>query len=319
MAINWNDPLVQSTLIRGGLEIGGGIASGIGQGKAHDANLQAQRGQDQVAAMLAMLRERGDQADTAATNQRLGYQASGALIGNPLDIQGSRQDMALRRALLFDGPGGGPQYVTPGPSSTVGGYMAQNLPRYDSAKPFFTDTAMAGSEKPFWDTVGGLTNGSVGPNLQSSGYQGVGDVQGAISGGNAAKATAANLDAQNRMAQTNQTEAAIQQALGGGPNGSAKSSQKKEGGGFWKKLANIGLLAAPIVAAPFTGGTSLALIGAGAGAAQGALNGGGAKGALIGGAMGLASSSLAGKAMGNPSGYVKSGVGNVAKRLARPV
>lgn len=55
---------------------------------------------------------------------------------------------------------------------------------------------------------------------------------------------------------------------------------------FWKKLAKIASIAAPIVAAPFTGGTSLALIGAGAGAAGGALSGGGVKGALLGAGLG---------------------------------
>jgi hypothetical protein len=55
---------------------------------------------------------------------------------------------------------------------------------------------------------------------------------------------------------------------------------------FWKNLAKVGLIAAPYVAAPFTGGASLALIGAGAGAAGAALGGGGVKGALLGGAVG---------------------------------
>ncbi len=52
-----------------------------------------------------------------------------------------------------------------------------------------------------------------------------------------------------------------------------------------KTLAKIGLTAAPILAAPFTGGATLAAIGAGAGAASGALDGGW-RGALYGGAMG---------------------------------
>ena len=55
--------------------------------------------------------------------------------------------------------------------------------------------------------------------------------------------------------------------------------------------------AAPIVAAPFTGGTSLALIGAGSGALKGALSGG-AKGALTGAAMGAATSAIGGGAAG---------------------
>ena len=53
-----------------------------------------------------------------------------------------------------------------------------------------------------------------------------------------------------------------------------------------KKLGKIASIAAPIIAAPFTGGTSLALIGAGAGALGGLASGGGLKGALLGAGMG---------------------------------
>ena len=53
-----------------------------------------------------------------------------------------------------------------------------------------------------------------------------------------------------------------------------------------KKLGKIASVAAPIIAAPFTGGTSLALIGAGAGALGGLASGGGLKGALLGAGMG---------------------------------
>ncbi len=53
-----------------------------------------------------------------------------------------------------------------------------------------------------------------------------------------------------------------------------------------KKLGKIVSVAAPIIAAPFTGGTSLALIGAGAGALGGLASGGGLKGALLGAGMG---------------------------------
>lgn len=52
-----------------------------------------------------------------------------------------------------------------------------------------------------------------------------------------------------------------------------------------KTLAKIGLTAAPILAAPFTGGSSLLALSMGAGAAAGALDGGW-RGAIMGGAMG---------------------------------
>jgi hypothetical protein len=66
----------------------------------------------------------------------------------------------------------------------------------------------------------------------------------------------------------------------------SQEADKKKKGGFWKKLGKIALMAAPIIAAPFTGGASLAAIGALSGAASGALSGGGLKGALLGGALG---------------------------------
>jgi hypothetical protein len=55
---------------------------------------------------------------------------------------------------------------------------------------------------------------------------------------------------------------------------------------FWSKLGKIASFAAPIAAAPFTGGTSLALIGAGAGAANAALNKQGLKGMAMGAGLG---------------------------------
>lgn len=53
-----------------------------------------------------------------------------------------------------------------------------------------------------------------------------------------------------------------------------------------RKVGKVASIAAPIVAAPFTGGATLALIGAGAGAANSALSHGGVKGALLGAGLG---------------------------------
>lgn len=81
----------------------------------------------------------------------------------------------------------------------------------------------------------------------------------------------------------------------------APVEEKKKGSPWWKKVLKVAAAAAPIVAAPFTGGTSLALIGAGAGALSGALDGG-KKGALTGGLMGGLTAGLGG-------GAAKLGVG----------
>jgi hypothetical protein len=114
------------------------------------------------------------------------------------------------------------------------------------------------------------------------------------------------LDAQQRMAEPRMSASEkIQAAL----DRDLQAAEKKKGSGFWKKLGKIAAFAAPIVAAPFTGGASLALIGAGAGAAGGLLNGGGLKGALMGGALG-ASPGIGG------AGKVASAGGNVLRSTA---
>jgi hypothetical protein len=74
--------------------------------------------------------------------------------------------------------------------------------------------------------------------------------------------------------------------------------------GFWKKLGKIAAIAAPIAAAPFTGGASLALIGAGSGALGGLLGGGGWKGALMGGGLGSLAG-LGGGALKGMGGFGK--------------
>lgn len=94
--------------------------------------------------------------------------------------------------------------------------------------------------------------------------------------------------------------------------------------GFWKSLGKIALAAAPIAAAPFTGGASLLAIGAGAGAAAGAMDGG-VKGALLGsglgaipglGSMGQAGklgTGIGGKLATGASKFMGAGGGNMGK------
>lgn len=92
--------------------------------------------------------------------------------------------------------------------------------------------------------------------------------------------------------------------------------QKKEGTPWWKKALKIGAMAAPFIAAPFTGGASLALIGAGAGAAGGALNGGGWKGALLGAGMGAIPMPGVGKAAGMATPGITHGLKQAVKNPA---
>ena len=107
-----------------------------------------------------------------------------------------------------------------------------------------------------------------------------------------------------------------------GPTAPAAPAEetKKKGSPWWKKVLKVAAAAAPIVAAPFTGGTSLALIGAGAGALGGALDGG-KKGALTGGLLGGLTAGLGGGAAKTPGVIFETGAfggaaANAAKRAA---
>jgi hypothetical protein len=92
-------------------------------------------------------------------------------------------------------------------------------------------------------------------------------------------------------------------------------------GKTWGKLGKLALKAAPVVAAPFTGGTSLLALGAGTGALSGALEGGGWKGALLGGGLGaIPGGGGAGAAAGSAAKVgTKQALGTVAKNLGKNI
>lgn len=92
---------------------------------------------------------------------------------------------------------------------------------------------------------------------------------------------------------------------------------EKKKGGFWRKFGKIASMVAPIVAAPFTGGASLALIGAGAGAANSALSGGGWKGALMGAGLGAIPGG-GGLPKGAVAPTLRAGLGQAAKKAINP-
>lgn len=87
--------------------------------------------------------------------------------------------------------------------------------------------------------------------------------------------------------------------------------------GFWSTLGKVASYAAPIVAAPFTGGLSTLAIGAGAGAARAALEHKGAKGILGNAALGAAEGVAADKFMPNFGGNDIPDIGNVNSVIDR--
>lgn len=121
---------------------------------------------------------------------------------------------------------------------------------------------------------------------------------------------------QDQSAADQQKRDALFRALDNNPTGQTAQPEAQKGTPWWKKALKVAAVAAPIVAAPFTGGTSLALIGAGSGAASGLLNGGGLKGAVLGAGLGAATGGMGGGAAGGAAQRFTAGA--AAKTLLNP-
>lgn len=282
-------PENQAALIQGGTGLLGGVLGGIGEGQRDEANRQFQY--DQLA-----FQERNADANRALQ----------AAQSDPLATQTARQRAAIMYSLL---PGLRNAQVSsniPGMNHFIpqvsGGLRLPEGGIPQEALAFSTPSAMANAEAQHWRQLG-LDS----PDLSSLGYGQAGT-------------DAMNLAASQPRRGQSAAGQAIQRTVGGKPpkgyEYDKKTGQlKKKGGGFWKTLGKIASVAAPIVAAPFTGGTSLALIGAGAGAAQGALSGGGWRGALMGAGMGAIPG--VGGASG-AAGGATSALGKIGQSLTTP-
>lgn len=312
-----------ASLAGSAMTLAGGAMAGKGQQKATEAELQIAKDR------LAFDKDRTaqDRAVTQAKN-------AGDLVGNPLQDQARRNQLSMMRQAML---GNLNTSVTP-PAHLAGYTGSVTMPTLtDAQMPFLQPGAMAAAEAPKWNVINGMAPGTMSSQgLSNMGYGDAAATQAALTnavGGSGAAQQAqpkapqsaeesfnANYDAiKAAKAQTGDWEKAYQQVTGEAwPKGQhitiddagghmAKDASK------WKTAANIALTVAPIAAAPFTGGTSLALLGAGAGAAKAALNGGGAKGALLGGAMGAA-----GSLGGGAGGKVPFSMGALGKQLASP-
>lgn len=97
------------------------------------------------------------------------------------------------------------------------------------------------------------------------------------------------------------TRQALQSALSGQRPGQAAGQQQQRGTPWWKKALGVGLGAAGLIAAPFTGGVSTALIGAGGALAGSKLMGGSNQDALMAALGAGASSALGARGGGKPT------------------
>lgn len=243
--------------------------------------------------------------------QRLGSQA----LANAMPL-GAEQDLALRmgamRGLSAAGAAGPQAEASTNPvlQARLAAQPAQNFfagwARPDvvqAISPEATARSIAERRK----ALAGLD-----PNFQfgSMGDYGVPDLGGEVSGyaGQVRnqRAQTENTLLQYLQQQMNEATQPLVPPTTAPTTGTAAGSQKTP---WWKRALKVAATAAPIIAAPFTGGTSLALIGAGAGALAGGLDGG-MKGALTGGALGAATAGLGGGAGGAAA---KRAVGESAK------
>lgn len=232
-------------------------AAGLGLGAA-GAFMNASTQKDQFNRQMAQQQSQFD----ANLHQ---VQATTGLNATQLDPYKQQNDLAssaLRRVLLEKGPAqaglGTPNTIDPGKAD-----------RAAVGSQFLNDNALGNAAANF-ETARHHADPTGTPNDLSK--TGLGQ---------------AGVDANAQVAGANpsaMSQQALQSALLSGTN--QQSAERDTGGGFWKTLARIGTIAAPIIAAPFTGGMSLAAIGALSGAANSALNGGGWKQDLLGAGLG---------------------------------
>lgn len=279
-AVDWNK--IGSILgSKGFANTAGIVGAGIGayaQGKQSDA----QRAQGAAQFEAQMLQQQGQEAG------RLGLvRASAASDASPL---GANEGFMLRQALLRETlPGLRNFSATPG-DPAVAAAMPKMSGGFRIPEGGFSSAVLASlSPRATANAIGQRQNhiANLDPNGPGLNFEAMGfdpeTATGAQQGTNAYQDSRRQSLLDQESATKEQLAAALQRNYGA-------AQQKSGGGGFWKKLGKVAAFAAPIVAAPFTGGASLALIGAGAGAASGALNGGGWKGALTGAATGAATS-----------------------------
>ena len=287
MAVDWNkiNAILGSRTGEAALNIGGGLLEGIAQGKQADKNRAQDANQFATTAQLALARDNSDDARARA------------VAAADLAPLGANENFVARQAFLREVL---PQLrnfsVTPG-DPAVAAAMGQTSGGFRLPEGGLSpETLAAVSEAATANAIGHRAQhiANVDPNSPNVDIAAMG-----ISPEAAQPAqNATDAFQQSRAQALTDQQTSTQQLLQAALDRDYAQQQQKKGGGFWSKLGKIAAFAAPIVAAPFTGGATLALIGAGAGAASGALNGGGVKGALAGAATGGLASGAIGAAKG---------------------
>lgn len=265
---NWFDglsPEVQRAMIAGGFDAAGAFMTNRGIGQENEA-MRQERGATNMADLEGQFRREDAQGARDVLSQtRMG------------EIPSTYGSLAMRRALF--------ESLAPGTTmGNVGGMQAPaefrdqmatfGGPSLDGAREqamkYFSDDALQA------DLARRLSaEGRVDPNGATFDMTSI--------FGEEARPEMDSIDAlkgqTNQFIQSSQDRSrrALQQALQGQQGG----GEKQKGTPWWKKALGIGLGAAGLIAAPFTGGVSTALIGAGGALAGSKLMGGSNQDALM--------------------------------------
>lgn len=288
--VDWSQiftrPENQAALIKSGLDLAGSAIAGKGNEKQAKW-LEAQR---QLESARGRSRDLEDIERQNANSLFAGRQAQqdaadetvlGAMGSSPLAFQ---QDRAKMHALAEVLKGGGPANL----SAHMAAFARPGFWTEDKLAPL---RPSAEAEQPYWDAVAQASKGrfkgaNLGEIYGESGADVDADVaQTTLDSGQAFandyaehQAVLDELMAEARATNDQEKLAALKQI-------EAEEKRQSSGGGFWKKLAKIGIIAGAGIATALTGGAAAPLIGAAAGAGSGAIDGG-LKGALLGGALG---------------------------------
>lgn len=288
--IDWGKVLSSKAFENVATVAGQGI-SAYGQAKQDDKNRVVSQGNNAATLMERLLAdERARRLDAAA----------GAADASPL---GANENFAARQAIIQQILGGARNFsVTPSdpdvaaamPTMSGGLRLPEGGFSAESLRPFGAE-ATAGAIAHRQKLISNIDPTAPTADFSTIGYD---DDLASRFGNETADYAGARLA--STTANDDKQRALIMQALDRDLTGVAQGEAKKTP--MWKKIAKIAAIAAPIVAAPFTGGASLLAIGALSGAANGYLNGGGVKGTLLGAGMGAAGGAAANAAKGAIAG-----------------
>jgi hypothetical protein len=306
-------PQAQQALIAGGFSATGALLESRGQAGEANANREMQLG-----GALAGVEQGALQTDRQGAQDVLGQTRMG-------EIPSTYGNLAMRRALF--------ESLAPGTTfGNVGGFQApeqfrDEMPTFggpsldgarEQAMKYFSDDALQADLARRLNAEARVDpNGST-FDMTSMFGAGAAPAMGQIQQ-TKDKTNAFITDAQDR------TRTALQGALAGAPqsgvqrNAGGVQTVQQKGTPWWKKALGVGLGAAGLIAAPFTGGVSTALIGAGGALAGSKLMGGSNKDALMA-ALGGATAGL-GKGGGTTAGAGGgfAGMANTAAALASQI